>query len=152
MSAAEKVEIAQEEQDLAKKLVPDKTELVVLFLDYKEGKNSKGTGIRGTFEFEVLQRGGEFHGKKLWLDINPEHPNDMAVEISTKLLNSFLIATGECPNGLADIANDRTKLIEFKGYKVVADVRQKMSKEYVNKDGIKVPAKMRNEIRGFKQI
>lgn len=151
MSAAE-VEKIQEEQDLSKKLVPDKTELVVLFLDYKEDKNSKGTGIRGTFDFEVLQRGGEFHGKKLWLDVNPEHTNTMAVEISTKMINSFLIATGECPNGLADIANDRTKLTEFKGYKVVADVRQKMSKEYINKDGIKVPPKLKNEIRGFKSI
>jgi hypothetical protein len=145
MGAAEKVV-----EEKKKRILLPEGEYIYSFDNYLEQENSKKTGRRGTLIFSILARGQEYHAQEMFVDLNVENPSEKAVEISTKLLNQFLIATGECPNGLADIGYDRTKLIDFKGYKVVADVRQKMGNDYVNRNGVKVAGTMKNEVRAFK--
>ena len=136
-------------EEIKPKVLLPEGSYVVMLDQYTEGPNKKGTGIRGTLEFTVKQRDSEFTGQKLYLDINPKNPNLKAEEISTKSINSFLMATGDCPNGLADIAHDRTKIGQFNDVSVVAIVKQKMAGEYVNAQGVKVAAKLKNEIYGF---
>lgn len=139
-----------EDKKIEKKLLTE-GDYIVMLESYKEGPNKKGTGVRGTMEFTVKQRDSEFNGQKLYVDINPVNPSKKAEEISTRTLNSFLIATGDCPNGLEDIAYDRTKIGQFSDVKVVAVVKQKLAGAYTNAQGINVPEKLVNTIFAFKQ-
>ena len=131
------------------KLIPE-GEHIVLLDSYEEKPNSKGTGHRATMIFKISK--GDLKDKKLFLDLNVSLPASPAAEkVATSMLNKFLIATKQADNGLESIGHNRDAIKDFINEgSVLAIVKHKEKKAYVNKDGVQVPAKMRAEIVSFK--
>ena len=130
------------------KLIPDGTEVVVMLEKHSEKPTKKGDGIRASLEFKVKDQ--DFLNRSLFLDINVEHPSQSTVDIANRYLDKFLKATGKADNGLESIGNDRSKLMNFNTYAVIAVVGVEEFDGYTNSLGKQVPAGQRNKIRTFK--
>lgn len=137
-------------------------EYVAMLDNYVETDNKAKNGRRATLDFVITQKDSEFVTRHAFLDLNPvlpsakkENPDDALTwpeRIARDKINEFLKATGEAPEGLESLGNDRSKIITFKGDKVVLVIDQEVGKSYTNRNGIKVVDPIKTVIKKIKPV
>ena len=78
-------------------LIPAGTEVLAMITDTGMVETQKKDGQYLKVEWEIVE--GEYEGRKLWVNLNLDNPNDKAVEIAKRELSSICHATGKVKVG-----------------------------------------------------